>query len=190
MFSGTLVITCMSIWNHGTLDHIQVFIGVINVLRFYLSFLPQSSFILIPLKIARSKKTKSTKKKLCDLYLCGFEVTGIWSNPVLLLQLLCHICRACRIIALLQVHLYCECLTKEALEGFGDFKIGGQIIHTVKYADDLVLQAKEERVLQDMIDKLIEIERCYGMEMNVEKTKIMRISRKSFPGKIMIDQKN
>ena len=33
--------------------------------------------------------------------------------------------------------------TKEALEGLGDFKIGGQIIHTVKYADDLVLLAKE-----------------------------------------------
>jgi hypothetical protein len=68
----------------------------------------------------------------------------------------------------------------------GDFKIGGQIIHTVKYADDLVLLAKEENVLQDMIDKL---RRCYGMEMNVEKTKIMRISRQSFSVKIMIDQK-
>jgi hypothetical protein len=43
-------------------------------------------------------------------------------------------------------------LTKEALEGFGDFKIGGQIIHTVKYADDLVLLAKEEKVLQDKIN--------------------------------------
>jgi hypothetical protein len=49
------------------------------------------------------------------------------------------------------------------------FKTGGQIIHTVKYADDLVLLGKEEKVLQDMIDKLIEIGRCYGMEMNVEK---------------------
>ena len=29
-------------------------------------------------------------------------------------------------------NLYSECLTKEALEGFGDFKIGGQIIHTVR----------------------------------------------------------
>jgi hypothetical protein len=57
------------------------------------------------------------------------------------------------------------------LEEFGDFKIGGHIIHTVKYADDLVLLAKEEKVLQDMIDKLIEIGRYYGMEMNVEKQK-------------------
>jgi hypothetical protein len=40
----------------------------------------------------------------------------------------------------------------------------------VKYADDLVLLAKEKKVLQDMIDKLTEIGRCYGMEMSVEKT--------------------
>jgi hypothetical protein len=86
-------------------------------------------------------------------------------------------------------NLYNECLTNETLEGLGDFKIGGQIIHTVKYADDLVLMAKEEMVLQDTIDKLIEIRGCYGMEMSVEKTKVMRISRQPFPVKIMIDQK-
>jgi len=40
-----------------------------------------------------------------------------------------------------------------------------------------------------MINKLVEIGRCNGMEMNVEKTKVMRISRPPFPVKIMIDQK-
>jgi hypothetical protein len=59
----------------------------------------------------------------------------------------------------------------------------------VKYADELVLLAKEEKVLQKMIDKLIEIGKFYGIEMNVEKTKVMRISRQPFPVKIMIDQK-
>jgi hypothetical protein len=54
----------------------------------------------------------------------------------------------------------------------------------VKYTDDLVLLGKEEKVLQDMIDKLIEIGRCYGMEMNMEKTKLMRISRQSLPVKL------
>ena len=86
-------------------------------------------------------------------------------------------------------NFYNECLTKDALEGYGDFKIGRKIIHTVKYADDLVLLAKEENVLQDINDKLIETGGCYGMEMNVEKTKIMKISRQSFPVNIMIDQK-
>jgi hypothetical protein len=85
--------------------------------------------------------------------------------------------------------LYSEYLTKEALEGLGNFTIGGQIIHTVKYADDFVLLAKDENVLQDIIDKLIEIGRCYEMEMNVEKTKLMRISRQQLPVKIMIDEK-
>jgi len=58
------------------------------------------------------------------------------------------------------LNLYNDCLNREALEGFGDFKIGGKIIHTVKYADDLELLAKEERVLQDMTDKLTEIGGC------------------------------
>jgi hypothetical protein len=42
-------------------------------------------------------------------------------------------------------------------------------------------------VLQDIIDKLIEIGGCYGMEMNVEKIKAMRISRQIFQVKIIID---
>jgi hypothetical protein len=75
------------------------------------------------------------------------------------------------------VNLYSEYLTKEALEGVGDFKIGGEVIRTVKYADDLVVLAKEETVLQSMIDRLIEIGRRYGMEMNVEKSKVKRIKK-------------
>ena len=86
-------------------------------------------------------------------------------------------------------NLYSEYLTKEALDGFGDFNIGGQIIQTVKYAGDLVLMAKEETVLQGMIYKLNETGRYCGMEMNVEKTKVLRISRQPSPVTIMIDCK-
>jgi hypothetical protein len=59
--------------------------------------------------------------------------------------------------------LYSDCLTKETLEGFGDFKIGGKIIHTVRYADDFVLMAKEGKVLHDMIDEQLETGRRHGM---------------------------
>ena len=54
----------------------------------------------------------------------------------------------------------------------------------MKYADDLEFLAKEHKVLQDMTDKLTEIGRCYGMEMNVAKTKVMKISRQPFPVKM------
>jgi hypothetical protein len=72
-------------------------------------------------------------------------------------------------------------VTKEALDGLGDFKLGGKIIQTVKYADDLVLMVKEETVLQGMNDKLIDIVICYNMETNVGKTIVMRISRQPAP---------
>jgi len=80
-------------------------------------------------------------------------------------------------------------LVKEALDGLGNFKVGGQIIQIVKYADDLMLMAKEETVLQGMIDKLIETGRNYDMEINVKKIKVMRISRQPSPITITIEQK-
>jgi hypothetical protein len=57
--------------------------------------------------------------------------------------------------------------------------------------DDLVLLAKEEAVLQGMFEGLLDIGRCYGMEMNVKNTKEMRISIQLSPIQIMllVDQK-
>jgi len=72
-------------------------------------------------------------------------------------------------------------LTGETPEQCGIFKIEGYRICTVKYADYLVLLAKEEMVLQGMIYQLLQIGRRFGMEMNVEKTKVMRISRQPSP---------
>jgi hypothetical protein len=60
--------------------------------------------------------------------------------------------RCCLSLTVFKLHS--EYLTKEALKGFGHFKIGGQVISTVKYPDDLVLLAKEETVIQSMTDKL------------------------------------
>jgi hypothetical protein len=40
----------------------------------------------------------------------------------------------------------------------------------VKYTDSITLLLKEQKVLQGMIGRLSEIGRCYGMEMNVEKS--------------------
>jgi hypothetical protein len=49
---------------------------------------------------------------------------------------------------------------------FGDFKIEGQVMKfAVKYADEFVLPAKEETVLQGMIDSVTEyskIEKTYA----------------------------
>jgi hypothetical protein len=52
-----------------------------------------------------------------------------------------------------------------------------------------VVLAEEEMVLHGMIDRLMEIGQCSGMEMNVSKTKVMRTSKQISPVQIMVDQK-
>jgi len=44
-------------------------------------------------------------------------------------------------------------------EGLGDFNIGRKIIRNVKQADDIVLLAMEEKILQGMTDRLTEAAR-------------------------------
>jgi hypothetical protein len=58
----------------------------------------------------------------------------------------------------------------------------------MQYQDDLLLLAKEEAVPHGMT-YLIDIGKCYGVEMNVEKTKVMRISRLPSAVWIMLNQK-
>ena len=57
-------------------------------------------------------------------------------------------------------NVYNEYLPDEALKGFQYLKID-QVIRTVKHAEKLVLQPKEQTVLQGMTDRLIETERYY-----------------------------
>jgi hypothetical protein len=60
-------------------------------------------------------------------------------------------------------------ITKEVLEALGDTKTERHLISTVKYTDDLELPTKKETVLLVTTDRLIEIGKCCGMEMNVGK---------------------
>jgi len=48
----------------------------------------------------------------------------------------------------------------------------------VKYADDLVLLCKEETAQYGMTDRLIQVGKHYGMEMNVDRTMVMGIKNK------------
>jgi hypothetical protein len=64
-------------------------------------------------------------------------------------------------------------LAKEVLERFGDFK----------------RLAKDATMLQDTTKRLIQTGRCYEMEMNVEKTRVLRIPWQPSSIRIMTDQK-
>jgi hypothetical protein len=52
------------------------------------------------------------------------------------------------VFSLILFNLHSQYLMEKALEGFGDFEVGGQ----VKYTDEVVLLAKEVSVLHGMND--------------------------------------
>jgi len=55
--------------------------------------------------------------------------------------------------------------------------------------NNMSILAKEGMVLQGTLDRLTEIGRCNGIEKNVGKTKVMRISRQPSPLQTLTDQK-
>ena len=71
-------------------------------------------------------------------------------------------------------NLYGEYLIKEALAEVRDFKIGGRIINKVRFVDDI---AKTKGELQDMVNRLVDTGRKYRMEINIDKSQVMRVSR-------------
>ena len=66
---------------------------------------------------------------------------------------------------------------REALAEVGDFKNGGRIITNIRFAVDMTIIAKTQEELQDMMNRLVDTGRKYGMEINIDKSQVMRASR-------------
>ena len=75
-------------------------------------------------------------------------------------------------------NLYGEYLMKEALAEVGDFKTGERIIIKVKFADDTAIIAKTPVELQNIVNRLADSGREYGMEINIGKSQATRLSRR------------
>jgi len=77
----------------------------------------------------------------------------------------------------LSPHLFnilAEMVMREALEGFdGGIQIGGRRVTNLRYADDIILLARSEIELQEMVDRLDTASKKYSLLINEEKTKTM-----------------
>jgi len=96
--------------------------------------------------------TKKNRKLVKDRH-TNTQKTPQWNEFVYLIAAMYQ---------LIHFKVYNAYLTKEALNGFGKFQIRRHMIRTFKYVYDLVLLAEEEGVIQGLIYRLNEIERCYG----------------------------
>ena len=81
------------------------------------------------------------------------------------------------IISPILFNLYTEYMMKEFQDEVKGIKIGGQNFTNFRYADDAVFVSDEEAELQNIVTKVDEVCKDYGMEMNVKKTKTMAFSK-------------
>ena len=56
-----------------------------------------------------------------------------------------------------------------------DFKIRGRVINKVRFADDMSITAKSQEELQDIVNRLVHIWRNDVMEININKSQVMRV---------------
>ena len=66
---------------------------------------------------------------------------------------------------------------KEALAEVGDFKIGERIINNVRFVDSTAVISKTLEELQEMVNRLIDTGRKYGMKINIDKSQVIRVNR-------------
>ena len=73
-------------------------------------------------------------------------------------------------------NIYTENIFKN-IEEMPGLKINGKIINNLRYADDTVLLAESEHELQRLIDQVDKSSKEYGLDINIQKTKTMVISK-------------
>ena len=67
---------------------------------------------------------------------------------------------------------------REALEGYErGFKIGGRVVNNLRYADDVVLIATSKEDLDELVQRIHEASKRAGLMINVQKTKVMVLSK-------------
>ena len=76
--------------------------------------------------------------------------------------------------------MYAEQICKEALEDEeGGVTINGVKINNLRYADDSIIIARNEKELNSMVNKLNRISNNYGLKINSSKTKFMVVSKRN-----------
>src|SRR5579872_2257256 len=64
------------------------------------------------------------------------------------------------------------------MDGFrAGIKVGGKLVRDVRFADDQGMVAGTQKGLQKIMDALQRVAEVYGMKININKTKTMRVSR-------------
>ena len=87
-------------------------------------------------------------------------------------------------------NIYSEEIFSEALSGLEvGIRINGEYLNNIRYADDTVLLAANLPDMMCLVDRVNLINAEYGLDIIIEKTKYLVISRTSTPGRLLLDSR-
>lgn len=83
------------------------------------------------------------------------------------------------VLSPLLFNIYSEQIFKEALDDEEEegISINGKKLSNIRYADDTIVFADSPQALQQLINKIARVSKEYGLDINIQKTKIMVISK-------------
>ena len=67
----------------------------------------------------------------------------------------------------------------EALAEVGVFKTGERIMNKARFANNMALIVKTQEELLDMVNRLVDTGTKYGIEINNDKSQIMRVFKRN-----------
>ena len=66
----------------------------------------------------------------------------------------------------------------EALDGVdGGAKVGGSLLKDIRFADDQYMVAETEQGRQNIMNRLNDVSKEYGMKINTKTTKVVMVSK-------------
>ena len=79
-------------------------------------------------------------------------------------------------------NIYLEFIFREAFEDFeAGILVNGQRLNNIRYADDTVVFTDNPADLQHLMSRIAGVSQQYGLDINVDKTKLMVISKDPVP---------
>ena len=85
--------------------------------------------------------------------------------------------QSCSLSSLL-FSIYAERMMVGALDGFDEgVKVGGSLLKNIRSANDQCMVAETEHGLQNIMNRLDDASKEYGMTINTKKIKVVRVSK-------------
>jgi len=115
-------------------------------------------------------RAATTGKTQLPTFALGTRIAGVVTEWLRVYKGLRHVC----VLSPCLFNIVAEMAMREALENFnGGLRIGGRLVNSLRYADDIVLITISPEDLRDLLNRIISSGHMFDLLINKGKTKLV-----------------